>query len=226
MSEKKRTASVMGLVVFCCIVMAVVDGIIKPHYAVKSAVKLILFLGLPAIYYFFADRKAELWQVLRASKKGIGFAFLLCIPVFAVILLAYAVFKNIFDFSAVTSVLTGDIGVNRDNFVFVATYIAFVNSFLEEFFFRGFAFLVLKKAASARLAYIFSGLAFALYHIAIMTGWFSVWVFLIIVTGLFAGGLIFNFLDAKGESIYTSWLVHMFANFAINLIGFSLFGII
>lgn len=225
MRDRKRTVSVVGLVVLCCLVMAVVDGIIKPHYAVKSAVKLVMFLGVPSLYWFF-NRDVGLWRVLKTSKKGIGFAFLLCLPVFLIIILAYAVFKNIFDFSAVTSVLTGDIGVSKDNFVFVATYIAFANSFLEEFFFRGFAFLVLKKAASARLAYVFSGAAFALYHIAIMTGWFSVWVFLIIVAGLFAGGLIFNLLDEKGESIYTSWLVHMFANFAINLIGFSLFGII
>ena len=31
-------------------------------------------------------------------------------------------------------------GVNAGNFVFVALYISIVNSLLEEFFFRGFAF--------------------------------------------------------------------------------------
>jgi ABC-type xylose transport system permease subunit len=59
-----------------------------------------------------------------------------------------------------------------------------------------------------------------------MTGWFSVPVFIITLSGLFAGGLIFNFLNEKSNNIYTSWFVHMFANFAINIIGFMLFGII
>ena len=63
-------------------------------------------------------------------------------------------------------------------------------------------------------------------HIAIMTGWFSAWVFVITVAGLFVGGLIFNRLNAESDNIYTSWLVHMFANFGINTIGFMLFGII
>lgn len=225
MADRKRVFGIMCTVALCCLVMAFIDGVVKPHYAVKSAVKLVLFSAVPVIYCYL-NKEVGIWQVLKTNKRGIGFALLLCLPVFGIILGAYAALKDIFDFSAVTTVLTGDIGVNKGNFVFVATYIAFVNSFLEEFFFRGFAFLALKKMASAKVAYIFSGAAFALYHIAIMSGWFSVWVFLIIIAGLFAGGLIFNCLDARGESIYTSWLVHMFANFAINLIGFSLFGII
>ncbi len=224
-TDRKRVFGIMGTVVLCCLVMAVIDGIIKPHYAVKSLVKLLLFSGVPVLYGCL-NRNLGIWQVLKTNKRGIGFAFLLCVPVFVMILAPYALLKNVFDFSAVTTVLTEDIGVNRGNFVFVATYIAFINSFLEEFFFRGFAFLALKKAASVKLAYIFSAAVFAFYHIAIMSGWFSVWLFLIIIAGLFAGGLVFNFLDARGGSIYTSWLVHMFANFAINLIGFSLFGII
>jgi hypothetical protein len=38
--------------------------------------------------------------------------------------------------------------------------------------------------------------------------------------------VIFNILNEKSENIYASWLSHMFANFAINTIGFILFGII
>ena len=55
-----------------------------------------------------------------------------------------------------------------------------------------------------------------------MLGWFSPVLFLLALTGLAAGGMIFNFLNEKAETIYCSWLVHMFANFAINTIGFLL----
>ncbi len=87
-------------------------------------------------------------------------------------------------------------------------------------------FLGLKKVWNENLAYIFSAAVFALYHIAMMTGWFSPVLFVLAMAGLFAGGLIFNYLNSKSENIYTSWLVHMFANFAINTIGLLLFGII
>ena len=225
MTERKRVAVISAVVIICCIIMAIVDGVIKPPYAVKSAAKLLLFLVVP----FVCSRavgKLNLKGIFRANKKGMKLAFSLCIPVFAIILGAYAIFRNVFDFSMITGALTGDIGVNKDNFVFVAIYISFVNSLLEEFFFRGFAFLALAESASKKYAYAFSAGAFALYHIAMMTGWFSVAVFALALIGLFAGGIIFNYLNDRGGNIYTSWLVHMFANFAINLIGFHLFGII
>ena len=44
--------------------------------------------------------------------------------------------------------------------------------------------------------------------------------------GLIVGGLIFNALNDKFGNIYPSWFVHMAANFAINTIGFILFGIV
>ena len=224
-ADRKRATAIIAIVVFCCAVMAVVDGIIQPHYAVKSAVKVALFLILP-FGYSFINKELSLKSLFMANKKGIGIALLLCIPVYIVILGGYLLLKDVFDFSAVTSSLTGNIGVSKENFPIVALYISFVNSMLEEFFFRGFAFLTLRKAVSEKTAYIFSSAVFALYHIAIMTGWFSAGVFAITLSGLFIGGLIFNLLNSKSGNIYTSWFVHMFANFAINTIGFMLFGII
>ena len=66
-------------------------------------------------------------------------------------------------------------------------------------------------------------MAFALYHIAMMIGWFGLPVIIISLVGLFIGGMIFNRFDEKSENIYLSWLIHMFANFATNTIGFILF---
>ena len=225
MTGRSRAIAIIAIVTVCCAIMAVVDGIIQPQYAVKSAVKLILFLACPIVYSLF-DKDVIIKELFVPNKKGMKIAFSLCIPVFVVILGAYFLLKDVFDFSAVTSALTGNVGVSRENFLFVAIYISFVNSLLEEFFFRGFAFLSLGKIVSKRVAYIFSAAAFALYHIAIMSGWFSIWVSIITVGGLFVGGLMFDFLNSKSGNIYTSWFVHMFANFAINTIGFMLFGII
>jgi hypothetical protein len=55
-----------------------------------------------------------------------------------------------------------------------------------------------------------------------MIGWFNIGLFALVLVGLAAGGAIFNYLNEKHESVYTSWFVHMFANFAINTIGFIL----
>jgi len=225
MKRSKATYSICAITAVCCAVMAIVDAVIQPVYAVKSAVKVLLFLICPLAYGYFA-KNCSLKSIFRAKKSSVLFSLLLCIPVYAVITGGYFLLKDVFDFSNITTSLTGNIGVSKENFVFVAIYISFANSLLEEFFFRGFAFLSLKNHADRAFAHAFSAGMFAVYHIAMMTGWFSVWLYAIIIAGLFAGGIIFNLLNERTECIYTSWFVHMAANFAINTVGFILFGII
>ncbi len=224
MKNRKNTVILTVSVVLLCALMAFVDGAWKPGYAVKSAIKVIAFLVAPIALSFACG--LNIGQLFKANKKGMKIALCLCVPVFAIILGGYFLLRNSFDFSGITGVLAGDVGVNRDNFIYVALYISLVNSLLEEFFFRGFSFLALKEVAFAKYSYIFSALAFAAYHVAIMTGWFSPALFVLALAGLFCGGLIFNYLDDKSGNIYTSYLVHMFANFAINTVGFILFGVI
>ena len=144
---------------------------------------------------------------------------------YIVILGAYFIFRNIFDFSALVGSLNETTGVNKSNFIWVAIYISFINSFLEEFFFRGFAFLTMKRFFKKSFAYVFSSIVFSLYHVAMMIGWFGWAVIFISLSGLFVGGMIFNRFDEKSGNIYLSWLVHMFANFATNSIGFILFAL-
>ena len=220
-----RKKSLIGTVIIACIIMGIVDAIIQPAYAVKSIIKIVLFLCLPICYALW-DKEINLKALLRPKKEGLLVAIGLGIGIYVFIVGAYLLLRNVFDFSAVTSTLEDTIGVDTGNFIWVALYISFANSLLEEFFFRGFAFLSLKRVASRRFAYCFSALVFALYHIAMMIGWFGIEVILLVLLGLFVGGLIFNFFNEKTGNIYISWLIHMCANFAINTVGFILFGIL
>ena len=210
------------LVIIACIVMGIVDAVIQPGYAIKSAIKIIMFLLIPIVYGLFL-KEFNIKNLMKPDKKGLCIALCLGFVIYGVVLGAYWIFKDVFDFSALTGSLNETTGVNKSNFLWVAIYISFVNSLLEEFFFRGFSFITLKKLTSRRFAYVFSSMAFALYHIAMMIGWFGLPVILISLVGLFIGGMIFNRFDEKSENIYLSWLIHMFANFATNTIGFILF---
>lgn len=221
---RKRNGLAIGLsVVAACICMGIVDAVIQPGYAVKSVVKMALFLGLPLICALL-NRDGSLKRAIVPDKRGVLLAGAAGVAIYAVILAAYFLFRNVFDFSALTASLTSTTGVNKENFLWVALYISLVNSLLEEFFFRGHAFLSMKAQAGRGFAYVFSAATFALYHIAMMIGWFDVTVVVLALAGLFAGGLIFNWFDERFGNIYMSWLVHMFANFATNTIGFILFG--
>ena len=222
MKIKRNIIIVITLLV--CGLMSVVDAVIQPGYFIKSIIKIVLFLLLPILYSLY-DKNCNLKKLFIPDKKGILTALLLGVGVYAVVLGAYFAFRGIFDFSALTSSLTSTTGVNKNNFIFVAVYISFANSLLEEFFFRGFAFLTLKGVSNRALAYVVSSILFAVYHIAMMIGWFAWPVILLSMIGLFAGGVIFNFMNEKYNNIYLSWLIHMFANFATNTIGFILFSL-
>ena len=225
--ERKAKYYVILTVLLSTIMMCIVDGIIMPPYFVKSAIKIFMFLMIPMLYFVFYKEKSEyLKNLFIPKKKDFLLALGLGAGVFIVILGAYFWLKPLIDLSTIEEALVSGTGVTADNFIVVAIYISFVNSLLEEFFFRGYAFLILKKEKSKKFAYIFSSLMFALYHVGMTNGWFSILIYFLAMLGLFLGGCIFNFLNDKCENIYPSWLVHMCANFAINTIGLILFQII
>ena len=220
---KKQTGRVIAVTVAVCAAMALVDGVWQPPYALKSAVKILLFLGLPLVLSLCVEGVAYR-ELFRPVKKGFLASLGLGAGLYVLILGAYFLIGRFFDFSAIVGNLSANAGVTKDNFLFVSLYISFVNSLLEEFFFRGFVFTNLKRLRSRRFAYLFSAAAFFLYHVAMMAGWFSSGLFLLVMAGLAFGGMIFNYMNERLDTIYCSWLTHMFANFAINTIGFLLMG--
>lgn len=231
MSEKKsyfHAAVMMAIVLIGVAAITVIDLIIQPSYVVKSAVKVLLFSGMPLLYSLFVNKELELKSLFRLSggKKGILEAVLWGLGVFGIIVGAYLLIGRFFDFSQITGNLEKSMGIDKDNFVAVALYISFVNSFLEEFFFRGFACLKLQKYIPRKAAYAFSSVTFAGYHVAMMWVAFEPPLVALALVGLVVGGCIFNFFNERYENLYISWLIHMGANFAINGIAMTLFGII
>ena len=204
-----------------------VDAVIQPNYFVKIPIKIVFFLVLPLLFFLRNKEDFKNFKTLFIfKKKGLLTSLLLGVLVYAVILGGYFLTRNIFDFSNVASSLTSDIGINANNFLYVSLYISLMNSFLEEFFFRGYGFITLKKYTSRKAAYIVSSTVFAVYHIGMLMAMFDIIPILLMMLGLIIGGCIFNYLNEINDNIYSSWFVHMFANFAINTVGFILFGVL
>ena len=47
--KKRSTTLILLVTVICCLAMALVDGVLRPGYAVKSAIKIALFMLIPLI---------------------------------------------------------------------------------------------------------------------------------------------------------------------------------
>ena len=222
MSKKSK---IMLSVFLGAISITLIDAFVHPNYFVKIPFKIILFLLL-SLPFFMKDKDGikDLKKMFVFKNSGGIKSLFLGVGIYIIILVGYFLAKNTIDFSNVTSNLTEGMGITVNNFIFVSLYIAFINSFLEEFFFRGFGFIALKKHTSRSTAYIVSSILFAIYHIGMLIGMFSFGVIVVLLLGLIAGGCIFNYLNESKENIYPSWFVHMFANFAINTVGAILFG--
>lgn len=199
---------------------------IKPAYFIKSIYKIFLFAGFPLLYCAIDKNiKFKDYFVIK-DKRQIIISITMGLAVYLFILIGYYVLKGFIDLDNIELQLENNLNVNKDNFVFVAIYISFVNSMLEELFFRGLAFLTLKESSSRLFSYVISALAFSIYHVSILANWFNAIIYVVFIAGLFATGLLFNWLNEKNDNIYNSWIVHISANFSINTIGFIMFGLI
>ena len=211
------------LVALACWSMALVEVGLAPSYPVKTGAKWLVFGGCVGLYILLTGERRLLSMFRRPERKALFSGVLLALAVFFGILGGYLLLRPWLDLSAVTANLGGKEGITAATFPLVALYISFGNSMLEEFFFRGFAFLSAEEKTPG--VWLFSAVAFALYHVAIMGSWFHPVLFVLLTAALAVAGLLFNYLDRDG-TLWPAWLVHMAANLAINTIGLHLFGIL
>lgn len=216
---KSRAAGLIIVTVVCCVVSAVAELLIEPPYLIKSAMKIAVFLGVPLIYSKIAG--IRLFENFRnVEKKDIAKLLALGAAVYLVIFGVYIATRNVFDYAELVRSQAEDQKVGGASFIPVALYISFGNSFLEEFLFRLVAFLKLSEHLNRKAAYIFSSAMFAAYHVAIIGATFPPALLAAALAALAVGGFIFDLVDAKRGNIYNSWIVHLFADFAIMTVWY------
>lgn len=211
-----------------CLILYLVEQIFSVDYLIKTIAKLILFIAIPYIYLKFIKKSniKEALNLKRIDTNTLKHGLILGSASFIVIMVAYSIFKEYIDFNSILEELQSKSNINPSNFMLVGIYITLGNSFLEEFFFRGFIFLNLYNQGYKKIAYIYSSLLFGVYHIAIFKTWFSPLLTVLALLGLVIAGIVFNWIDTKSENFINSWIVHILADSAIIIIGMGMFGII
>ncbi|WIV11835.1 CPBP family intramembrane glutamic endopeptidase [Proteiniborus sp. MB09-C3] len=211
--------------IIACIILYFIEQVLVMSYLVKILCKIIFFTVLPYIYVRLIKR-SPVSDKIKINKKDLYLGAGLGVACFIVLISAYFFLKDAIDLNTIANELQSKSKVSSNNFLLVAFYITFVNSFLEEFFFRGFIFLNLYELGFKKLAYIFSSALFALYHIGIFKNWFNPWLIILAIFGLVSVGFIFDYIDTKSKNFINSWIVHILADAAIMLIGMRMFKIL
>lgn len=220
----RKSKKIILYVILACLIICALDIFMKPEYMVKSIIKLVIFFIIPFLLVKSRD-KSFLKKLIKPKREGFFKSVFLGVGLLALVLFLYFLLENVYDFNKIIPLLA-ESGINKSNFWLVCLHISLINSLVEEFFFRGYAFLLLKRSIKTSYAYLFSSLMFALYHITIIYKWFSVPIFIASILSLMLLGFVLNYLDEKGSNIYNSWMSHMFVNFGINTIGLMLMGML
>ena len=205
-------------VVISCLLMALVELVIEPVYLIKSLIKIVLFFGLPIILFKYFD--IELFNNFKLNKKDIFKLFCCGLIIFVLAFIVYFSLNSSFDFKTMVQDMLIDQSITKNMFIYVALYISFGNSLLEEFFFRLISCIKLGEHTSKKFSYIFSALMFSLYHIGMIAISVPTILVMFSVVCLFLLGLVLNYLNEKNKNIFNSWFVHMFCDFAVMTVGY------
>lgn len=227
MTKNKTIVFIVGSSLIAVGIMFLVEQFFTISYLWKTLAKLVLFIGLPLIYARSVGKQNIFRNLnLKNNTKTLRYGLRLGLASAVIVLAAYFVFKQFIDLENILNDLETRLKITATNFILVGLYITLINSLIEELFFRGFIFLEIHQRGRPVLAYLFSAILFALYHVAIFATWFTLPITALALFGLFAVAIVFNYLDLKTNNFIPSWITHLCADAAIIGIGMTWFGII
>lgn len=202
--------------------MALIDALTWP-YPIKAVFKMTLFIGIPLWW----SRQHPDWP--KTSLTGLNRTMIWRLVGLAgievtVLMVIMSWVMPYLDTSLLEGILRENFEGRPLIFFGVTLYIVFINAFLEEWYFRGFAFLRTQSAFPKPWANVFSALLFSAYHLALMAGLFPLPLYLVFVMGLAGVGAFFNAIDQRFHSLWPSFVIHASANLAMNLMAMRLLG--
>lgn len=223
--DRKHVWQMISITLVSCFSLYFIEQVLQVSYVIKTAVKIIFFLIIPLLYIKFGLKKPILHflNVKNIDVKRLKLGCFFGAVAAGMILFTYVLLKDVIQTDVIIADLQNRLKITPKTYLFIALYITFGNSLLEEFYFRGFIFLQLYRTINPIFAYLFSSVLFAVYHVAIFATWFNGGLILLALSGLTIVGLIFNWLNTKSNHFLNSWILHILADISIVGIGFYLF---
>jgi membrane protease YdiL (CAAX protease family) len=192
------------------------------HGAANAIYKLCFLI--PPILYCRAHGIHVVRDILKPRnwRQSIKVAGALGLAAIAIFWSAYALFGDrLLDKAMIRESIGRQFIVNSDTVLFVAPFTIFLNSLLEEFFYRGFAFGLL--APRKRLVgYALPAAVFTAQHVLFFWHWLAWIPFCLAIVGLLVFALVLEWLYERADSIVAPWLVHICGDVAMMGIAVTL----
>ncbi len=209
--------------IFTIILLYFVEQVWLMPWLPKTFIKVPMFTIIP----LWILKGMELPTIrLKIDSKHIKVLVIISLLMVVLMSLSFAIaFYFFLDLEAIRVDVTERMALPGYFLLAASIYTIVVNAFIEEVFFRGFIFRGLSLVGSKKMGYILSALIFATYHIAIVLTWFSLTLLILVMCGLFVGGLIFAYVEDRTESILGSWIIHAVVDAVFIGLGLMVIGI-
>jgi membrane protease YdiL (CAAX protease family) len=212
----------VALVVLPLVIIAVQMVLGTTGWLANSIYKLSFII--PPVLYCRAQglrlgRDIFKWQNWR---NDLRLALGLGIAAAAIFLGAYALFGGLLiDKPAITLKIREQFSVTAATVLMIAPVTIVINSLVEEFFYRGFAF---GQLAPRRpwIGTLLPAAVFTIQHLLFIYHWVTALPLALAIGGLFVFALVLQALYAHAESIVAPWLVHILGDIAMMLIAVEL----
>lgn len=224
----KKTLIITSIALLPPFIIILITKYLPANYLVTFIYKSLYLI--PIIWRVFIYKKSfkkSLSEgfVLKGIKKILPEAIIVSILLSGIYASAFFLFQDFLDFNAIGEKINGLVDVGLDNIIIVGLYIIFINSLLEEFFWRGFIFKEL-KIKSRLTAYLVSAFGFAIYHVAFFYNWFPFFIILLAIFGLFMYAIIMNLLFEKHKTLFSCYFAHFAVDTVQISIGLKIFGLL
>jgi len=176
-----------------------------------------VFLLVPPLLYCRAVGLGVGADVLKWRNARNRLAPAVGLGVLAVLIFwgAYALLGDLLlDKAAIVAKIERQFSVTPRTVFLIAPVTIFLNSLLEEFFYRAFAFGRLVRH-NRTLGYLLPATAFTMQHVLFIYHWVTLLPFAIAVVSLFVFALVLQRLYESADSIVAPWVVHMLGDVAM-----------
>ncbi len=178
-------------------------------------------LGFPLVWLYFVEKKN--WSCSPPRQGGLGMGLLLGLLMGGIIVGCFGVFgRDAVDTEHLREMAQRNGFGTPTLYLGLALYLTLVNSLLEEYVWRWFAFRRSEELLSARSATVLSALLFTVHHTVALRIQFGWGVTVAASLGVFLSGIVWSGCYLRYRSIWPGYLSHILADAAIFLVGWWL----
>jgi len=200
----------------------------SPLFRITYGASKVVQFALPVVALLAFNRQRL--RAMRLSTRGLAGGVLFGLLTVAVILFIYSVvFRGqslMTEMAIVVRTKVSGLGLQSPaGFIVLATFLALIHSFLEEYYWRWFVHSGLRDRLPAAFAIALSSLAFAAHHVVVLDVYFPgrFWsATLPFSIGVAFGGACWAWWYDRTGSLAGPWAAHVLADVAIMAVGFDL----